>query len=1020
MLVSECNLEQIGDIGANKRGADYKRIHSIKTGNRQGAEMNLFDICIVTASHSTQARAFCSLIQRRIDSGVYPREISFHVYSDPEGGRVGSGGGTLWALHQLFDELAVRPDRQADFLNRSRILMIHAAGESRRLPCYVPEGKLFAPLPLYSSAIAPPVAFDMQLTLFLKFPWRTGELVVASGDVVIDFDPDSVPDDRGDICGFAKPASVEQGARHGVFKFDRNRQHVIDFYQKKTPDFLLEHASLEGSREVALDMGIVAFSPHAVETLTAFSAADTNGKTVKESLGAGAFNFDLYLEVLTACLKNMQYDSFIQRVRNQSKLSDSMLHSIYNHFSPLVLTGAVTRKTTFAHLGSLAEYPQSCIELQNKELRPFYASETAELQPTVSHRIILHNSSNVTIGKSGFFPVYAESCDTVSIQNADGRNLFIGLRNRMLDYAVPEGICLDERQTAPSNQCTLVYSIADSFKPEKSIQDIVFCGIPIPKWLASRSLSTEDIWEQSDQAYDLLEARLFVENADNGFLQGYWDDRVGRARDWNRKFKTANRFSIKEINGLADVTKRDSFRSALRERALREQIIDGGGWFEIHSHDFQQLFENKGIPKSVFTRARQTDDDLLRAYRDRLLTHAGIVTGASSISDLLSIRYIQGICAASLHVGVKEDQIVWARSPVRLDLAGGWSDTPPYTLRAGGQVTNVAVDLNGQPPIQVFCRPTKERHICIHSIDLGQTETIRDFAALEDYSSPVSPFALPKAALCLLGLTSRAVSNQTLDRFLDTLGAGLEITLLCAVPKGSGLGTSSILGATILAALHRFFSIAHDEYELFRQVLQMEQMLTTGGGWQDQIGGAVGGVKYIECKPGYRPSPNIHQLDARLFTDSNIQCCFTLFYTGITRLAKNILQEVVDQFNDNTPSYLFTVDQVRQLAVDARSAIAHRDILHLAHIINRSWVANNLIHPSTTNEQVERLREGTKGLWRGMKLLGAGGGGYALFISENCSQAEELRARLRTDFEDRKARIVDFALNPLGLQVTVS
>jgi galactokinase/mevalonate kinase-like predicted kinase len=145
-----------------------------------------------------------------------------------------------------------------------------------------------------------------------------------------------------------------------------------------------------------------------------------------------------------------------------------------------------------------------------------------------------------------------------------------------------------------------------------------------------------------------------------------------------------------------------------------------------------------------------------------------------------------------------------------------------------------------------------------------------------------------------------------------------------------------------------------------------------------------------------------------------------LFYTGITRLAKNILQDVVDRFNENRPDYLFTVDWVRQLALNARSAIARRDMHELARTINSSWEANNRIHASTTNEQVEALRAGTSGLWRGMKLLGAGGGGYALFVSEDPDQGEALRLRLRESFENERARIVDFSLNPLGLQVTVS
>ena len=82
------------------------------------------------------------------------------------------------------------------FLASQRILLVHAGGESRRLPCYAPEGKLFSPLPIASSALLPPVVLDVQLGLFFKYPWRRGEIVVSSGDAVIDFDPTGVPEER--------------------------------------------------------------------------------------------------------------------------------------------------------------------------------------------------------------------------------------------------------------------------------------------------------------------------------------------------------------------------------------------------------------------------------------------------------------------------------------------------------------------------------------------------------------------------------------------------------------------------------------------------------------------------------------------------------------------------------------------------------------------------------------------------------------------------------------------------------
>jgi galactokinase/mevalonate kinase-like predicted kinase len=208
--------------------------------------------------------------------------------------------------------------------------------------------------------------------------------------------------------------------------------------------------------------------------------------------------------------------------------------------------------------------------------------------------------------------------------------------------------------------------------------------------------------------------------------------------------------------------------------------------------------------------------------------------------------------------------------------------------------------------------------------------------------------------------------------------------------------------------------------ELIRQVLQVEQMLTTGGGWQDQIGGLVGGVKCVESRPGLRPHPVVHQLDPFLFQDRESVDCFTLFYTGITRLARNILSEVVGEVNGASKAYLFTLRYMAQLALDAKDAIERRDRGALADVLALSWTANQRVHPSTTNDEVEAILAATRPRFRGAKLLGAGGGGYALFLSDGRREAEAVRDVLRRRFEDERARLVDFSLSPGGLEVSVS
>lgn len=113
------------------------------------------DFVVVTASTPAQAESYRALVGARVASGVYPSRIKFRFYCDPPGGRVGSGGGTVLALAQLLAEEARDGDGQrpamvghraaAAFFAARRTLVVHAGGESRRLPCYVPEVR---PVPL--------------------------------------------------------------------------------------------------------------------------------------------------------------------------------------------------------------------------------------------------------------------------------------------------------------------------------------------------------------------------------------------------------------------------------------------------------------------------------------------------------------------------------------------------------------------------------------------------------------------------------------------------------------------------------------------------------------------------------------------------------------------------------------------------------------------------------------------------------------------------------------------------------
>ena len=126
---------------------------------------------------------------------------------------------------------------------------------------------------------------------------------------------------------------------------------------------------------------------------------------------------------------------------------------------------------------------------------------------------------------------------------------------------------------------------------------------------------------------------------------------------------------------------------------------------------------------------------------------------------------------------LREDEIVWGRAPARLDLGGGWTDTPPYSLERGGCVINAAVDLNGQAPIQAYARVIRKPEVRINSIDHSTRVVVRDLDDLLDYRRPGSQFALAKAALALSGFSLEAASwprgATMLERMLRRFGGGI-------------------------------------------------------------------------------------------------------------------------------------------------------------------------------------------------------------------------------------------------------
>jgi galactokinase/mevalonate kinase-like predicted kinase len=342
----------------------------------------------------------------------------------------------------------------------------------------------------------------------------------------------------------------------------------------------------------------------------------------------------------------------------------------------------------------------------------------------------------------------------------------------------------------------------------------------------------------------------------------------------------------------------------------------------------------------------------------------------------------------------------------------------------GGNVINLAIELNGQPPLQVYVRPSKEPRIVLRSIDLGAVEVVETAEQLMDFMHVGSPFSIPKAGLVLAGFGSSGVSGNpssiSLQQQLEAFGSGIELTLLSAIPAGSGLGTSSILAATVLGALNDFCGLGWDKNEIGHRTLMLEQMLTTGGGWQDQFGGVLGGVKLLQTGRGFEQTPLVRWLPNDLWTQPEYRPCHLLYYTGITRTAKQILAEIVRRMFLNDNAELRLLREMKAHTMEMYEAIQQNDFRRMGLLMRETWQQNQALDSGTNPAAVAKQTALIDDLCLGYKLPGAGGGGYLYMIAKDPEAAARIKQILTENKINRNARFVDMTLSTTGLQISRS
>ncbi|WP_372846259.1 bifunctional fucokinase/fucose-1-phosphate guanylyltransferase [Pontiella sp.] len=939
------------------------------------------------------------------EPGVAAR--SFATF-DPPGRQLGSGGGTAYVLEQAWRESGT--ESFSGWLLENGKLIMHGGGESRRLPPYAAPGKLFIPMPVYRWALGQRLdqtlldLAEPTLQSMAKAASANARVMVASGDVLVRLEGELPPIPDADVVFFGLWVTPEEAQNFGVMFCDpATPEKLVTFLQKPTPDTIRAK-----SRDSAflIDVGIWLLSERAVDCLMKKSGWDAQ----KQAFAHGVPDtYDLY-------------GSWALNLGADPVENDPEVGALTTAVVPLPDAG-------FYHFGTCGDMLQSLYELQNlvsDQTKLGAVSMLAQPRQFVQNCVF-----EAPLRRQANDSLWVENSHIPATWKIASENILTGVPKNEWTLELEDSVCLDfvdlEAKTA-----LRVYGYSDAFRGELGNPATKWINRPFGRWLEQRGLSLDEAG--IDPSTDLQVAPLFpvLDAFDPAFVKWMFAAEPEASDQWKRLWLETERKSARQLGQQANLRKMYERRNALRKDALpvmanhaersvfyKLDLEATSALYADSPHELPALLEVESLRNPLIAlhdrmfraavRRRRGDDQW--ALRE---TEAFRV-----LRDLIVDRYKQN--PVEPRCTLLADQIVWGRCPVRLDFAGGWSDTPPYSLEHGGSVLNIAVELNGQPPIQVFARRTEELVLSIRSIDLGLVEQLNGYEDVRAYDKLGSGFALARAAFAISGFHPDFNGGiyETLDEQLQAMGGGVEISMLAAIPKGSGLGTSSILAATLLGVLSDLSGLKWDKVEIAQRTLALEQMLTSGGGWQDQVGGVFPGIKLVRTVPGLEQLPIVRWLPGHFF-QGPAKARMLLYYTGITRVAHDILGEIVRGIFLNSGSRLETLHDIARAAEFCHDAIQRDDFEAFVETVNRSWQLNRRLDSGTNPAAVQEILDFVADDLAAAKLLGAGGGGYLFMIANDADAAIRIREQLETNPPNAGARFVEFALSETGLQVTRS
>lgn len=511
--------------------------------------MPLWDYLILTAAHQAQACAYDAQLRLRRSLGLLSEVREAFVVADLEGRRIGSGGSTLACLIEVLNRERGRRASPEEILGGLRVLIVHAGGDSRRLPAYGAAGKIFLPLPAIGGPL-PPTLFDVLVPAFLRLPRPVagaGQVVVAAGDALVMFDPGEVRFAPAGVTALASGATPEEASRHGVYSLGEGAT-VRRFLQKPSPEQQRLQGVITESGAAPLDVGVMSLDARSAATLLrTFGVVHTAGGFAFTAAARELLldrGLDLYREVCCAMGSEATLAHYIASARSSgSRWPETKLVEVFPALRAIPFQACRLSQCEFLHFGSTAELFPSAARWLARCGRPLAPGGNAIV--------------NTAFGREGAIRgtgAWVEGCRIEAPLELGGGNVVTGV-DVGEPLELPARACLDvqrgrNRRGEPV-WFVRCYGADDSFKGPAGAE--AFCGRPLEEWLGAAGLQAAQVWPEG-ASRGLWEARLFpAEPAPGGYRRWLWMLEPERATpEQRRAYAAADRYSAAEIALLAD------------------------------------------------------------------------------------------------------------------------------------------------------------------------------------------------------------------------------------------------------------------------------------------------------------------------------------------------------------------------------------------------------------------------------------------------------------------------------------